>query len=109
MNEKIFQQQKFDMNLNFDLINQKNNNLIKDKEQNMISTVNTYSKGNPNNNIKNSNLNNISLETKKKMNQKIKAMKPLRISYNSLTNVIQGAMAKHAGDEDDIINMPDDF
>ena len=103
MNEKIFQQQKFDMNLNFDLINQKNNNLIKDKEQNMISTVNTYSKGNPNNNIKNSNLNNISLETKKKMNQKIKAMKPLRISYNSLTNVIQGAMAKHAGDEDDII------
>ena len=109
MNEKIFQQQKFDMNLNFDLINQKNNNLIKDKEQNMISTVNTYSKGNHNNNIKNSNLNNISLETKKKMNQKIKAMKPLRISYNSLTNVIQGAMAKHAGDEDDIINMPDDF
>ena len=109
MNEKIFQQQKFDMNLNFDLINQKNNNLIKDKEQNMISTVNTYSKGNPNNNIKNSNLNNISLEAKKKMNQKIKAMKPLRISYNSLTNVIQGAMAKHAGDEDDIINMPDDF
>ena len=109
MNEKIFQQQKFDMNLNFDLIDQKNNNLIKDKEQNMISTVNTYSKGNPNNNIKNSNLNNISLETKKKMNQKIKAMKPLRISYNSLTNVIQGAMAKHAGDEDDIINMPDDF
>ena len=109
MNEKIFQQQKFDMNLNFDLINQKNNNLIKDKEQNMISTVNTYSKGNPNNNIKNSNLNNISLEMKKKMNQKIKAMKPLRISYNSLTNVIQGAMAKHAGDEDDIINMPDDF
>ena len=109
MNEKIFQQQKFDMNLNFDLINQKNNNLIKDKEQNMISTVNTYSKGNPNNNIKNSNLNNISLETKKKKKKKIKAMKPLRISYNSLTNVIQGAMAKHAGDEDDIINMPDDF
>ena len=36
-------------------------------------------------------------------------MKPLRNNYNSLTNVIQGVMAKHAGDEDDIINIPDDI
>ena len=108
MNEKIFQQQKFDMNLNFDLINQKNSTKNKD-QSGVISTVNTYSKGNSNNNIKNSNLNNMNLDNKKKINQKQKLTKPLRISYNSLTNVIQGAMAKHAGDEDDIINMPDDF
>ena len=108
MNEKIFQQQKFDMNLNFDLINQKNSTKNKD-QSGVISTVNTYSKGNSNNNIKNSNLNNMNLDNKKKINQKQKLTKPLRISYNSLTNVIQGAMAKHAGDEDDIINMPDYF
>ena len=102
MNEKIFQQQKFEMNLNFDLINQNNN--IKNKEQNEpISSVNTYSKGNINNNINNN------LDNKKKISQKQKGTKPLRINYNSLTNVIQGAMAKHAGDEDDIINIPDDF
>jgi hypothetical protein len=78
MNEQIFQQQKLDLNLNFDLIEQKN------KEQNAISTVNTYSKGNSNNNnnnIKNSNLNNINLDTKKKMNfyhlKKKKNMKKL--------------------------------
>ena len=83
MNEKIFQQQKFDININ-------NNNDI-------INSVNTYSKDNINNSINNKN----------NIEQKQRPMKPLRINYNSLTNVIQGAMAKHAGDEDEIINIPD--
>ena len=85
MNEKIFQQQKFDININ-------NNNDI-------INSVNTYSKDNINNSINNKN----------NIEQKQRPMKPLRINYNSLTNVIQGAMAKHAGDEDEIINIPDDI
>ena len=95
MNEKIFQQQKFDINLN--LLN-KNNNINNNKAElsGVISSVNTYSKENMNYN-------------KKKINQKQKQMKPLRNNYNSLTNVIQGVMAKHAGDEDDIINIPDDI
>ena len=85
MNEKIFQQQKFDININ-------NNNDI-------INSVNTYSKDNINNSINNKN----------NIEQKQRPLKPLRINYNSLTNVIQGAMAKHAGDEDEIINIPDDI
>ena len=85
MNEKIFQQQKFDININ-------NNNDI-------INSVNTYSKDNINNSINNKN----------NIERKQRPMKPLRINYNSLTNVIQGAMAKHAGDEDEIINIPDDI
>ena len=46
---------------------------------------------------------------KKKINQKQKNTKPLRLNYNSLTNVSPGAMAKHAGDEDENINIPDDI
>ena len=97
INEKIFQQQKFDLNLNS--INQNDNKDKTEKSDIIISSINTYSKENI------SNFNN----NKKKINQKQKVMKPLRNNYNSLTNVIHGAMAKHAGDEDDIINMPDDF
>ena len=85
MNEKIFQQQKFDININND--------------NDIINSVNTYSKDNINNSINNKN----------NIEQKQRPLKPLRINYNSLTNVIQGAMAKHAGDEDEIINIPDDI
>ena len=92
MNEKIFQQQKFDMDLNL------NNQTNKNETNGVISSSNTYSKENVNN-----------LSNKKKINQKQNPMKPLRNNYNSLTNVIQGVMAKHAGDEDDIINIPDDI
>ena len=46
---------------------------------------------------------------KKKINQKQKNSKPTRLNYNSLTNVIPGAMAKHAGDEDENISIPDDI
>ena len=46
---------------------------------------------------------------KKKINQKQKYSKPTRLNYNSLTNVIPGAMAKHAGDEDENISIPDDI
>ena len=92
MNEKIFQQQKFDMDLNL------NNQTNKNETNGIISSSNTYSKENMNN-----------LSNKKKINQKQNPMKPLRNNYNSLTNVIQGVMAKHAGDEDDIINIPDDI
>ena len=99
MNEKIFQQQKFDLNLNYPNNNNINNNKKIEKSDIIISSVNTYSKEH----IHNSNNN------KKKINQKQKMMKPLRNNYNSLTNVIHGVMAKHAGDEDDIINIPDDF
>ena len=99
MNEKIFQQQKFDLNLNYPNNNNINNNKKIEKSDIIISSVNTYSKEH----MSNSNTN------KKKINQKQKMMKPLRNNYNSLTNVIHGVMAKHAGDEDDIINIPDDF
>ena len=90
MNEKIFQQQKLDINLNLNINNQNNNN--KNEQNGHISSVNTFSKNNSNN-----------LNNDKKVN------KPLRTNYNSLTNVVQGAMAKHAGDKDDIINIPDDI
>ena len=43
---------------------------------------------------------------KKKINQK---SKPTRLNYNSLTNVTSGAMAKHAGDEDENISIPEDI
>ena len=46
---------------------------------------------------------------KKKINQKQKNAKPMRLNYNSLTNITPGAMAKHAGDEDDNITIPDDI
>ena len=46
---------------------------------------------------------------KKKINQKQKNAKPMRLNYNSLTNIAPGAMAKHAGDEDDNISIPDDI
>ena len=106
MNEKIFQQQKLELNLNMNFFIQKNN-----EQNNVINSVNTFSKvnmNNLNNNINNNNLN-INENNNKKINQKEKGAKPLRNNYNSLTNVIQGAMAKHAGDEDDVINMPDDI
>ena len=98
MNEKVFQQQKYDMNLNLNHTNLIRNN-DKIEKSDIITTVNTYSKGN---------ISNID-SFKKNINQKLKQMKPLRNNYNSLNNVIQGAMAKHAGDEDDIINIPEDI
>ena len=54
--------------------------------------------------------NNDSMATNmKKINQKQKNSKPMRLNYNSLTNITPGAMAKHAGDEDDNICIPDDI
>ena len=108
MNEKIFQQQKLDLNLNLNFFIQKNN-----EQNNVINSVNTFSKvnlNNLNNNINNNNLNIIENNSKKlNSKEKVKGAKPLRNNYNSLTNVIQGVMAKHAGDEDDVINIPDDI
>ena len=108
MNEKIFLQQKLDLNLNLNFFIQKNN-----EQNNVINSVNTFSKvnlNNLNNNINNNNLNIIENNSKKlNSKEKVKGAKPLRNNYNSLTNVIQGVMAKHAGDEDDVINIPDDI
>ena len=43
---------------------------------------------------------------KKKINKNKNMLKPLRLNYNSLTNISpNGAMAKHAGDEDENMNM----
>ena len=140
MNEKIFQQQKFDKN--FIYSNPFNLN-EKFTDYSGIISVNTFipiSKGQKNELFSDNKLglnfmgkdedegielmhpkknttmtqqiikNNESLGmNKKKSNQKQKNSKPLRLNYNSLTNVIPGAMAKHAGDEDENISIPDDI
>ena len=140
MNEKLFQQQKYDKNFIYT-----NPFSLNDKfaDYSGIISVNTFvpiSKGNKNdlysdNNIgltnnpneddenfglfhpkKNTTItqqimknNELLGGNKKKMNQKQKSTKPLRLNYNSLTNVAPGAMAKHAGDEDENISIPDDL
>ena len=140
MNEKLFQQQKYDKNFIYT-----NPFSLNDKfaDYSGIISVNTFvpiSKGNKNdlycdNNLglinnpneddesfglfhpkKNTTItqqimknNELLGGNKKKMNQKQKSTKPLRLNYNSLTNVAPGAMAKHAGDEDENISIPDDL
>ena len=54
--------------------------------------------------------NNDSIATnKKKINQKQKNSKSMRLNYISLNNIIPGAMGKLAGDEDDNICIPDNI
>ena len=101
MNEKI------DINYNLNLINPYPFKL-NDNPQNNIISVNTFIPNN-NNNFMQDNFNIKDDHYKKINNEKQKYKKPLRSNYNSLNNVTPGAMPKHAGDEDDIINIPDDI
>ena len=134
MNEKIFQQQKFDKN--FMYTNPFNLN-EKYTDYSGIISVNTFiplSKGKKNE-LYSDNKGDLRFMdkekdegfglmhpkknttmtqdtpaiNKKKINQKQKNAKPMRLNYNSLTNVIPGAMAKHVGDEDENISIPDDI
>ena len=141
MNEKLFQQQKYDKN--FILAHPFNlNDAFLDYSG--IISVNTFvpiSKGNKNDLYSENKLDlmffpdeadeafgmvhpkknttmtqqiiknneSIGVINKKKINQKQKNAKPMRLNYNSLTNITPGAMAKHAGDEDDNISIPDDI
>ena len=140
MNEKLFQQQKYDKNLIYTNPFNLNDKFL---DYSGIISVNTFvpiSKGNKNDLYSENKLdlmffgdeaneafgmmhpkknttmtqqiikNNESLGiNKKKINQKQKNAKPMRLNYNSLTNIAPGAMAKHAGDEDDNISIPDDI
>ena len=100
MNEKI------DINYNLNLINPYPFKLYDNSPNNIIS-VNTFV---PNNTNFMQNNNNIKNDYYKKIsNEKQKNRKPLRSNYNSLNNVASGVMPKHAGDKDDIINIPDDI
>ena len=143
MNEKLFQQQKYDKNFIYTNPFSLNDKFTQIDYSGIIS-VNTFvpmSKGGKNdlysenklgliNNANNEDDDNSGLihpkknttitqqilknneilgGSKKKINQKQKSTKPLRLNYNSLTNVAPGAMAKHAGDEDENISIPDDL
>ena len=143
MNEKLFQQQKYDKNFIYTNPFSLNDKFAQIDYSGIIS-VNTFvplSKGGKNDLYSDNKLgmkNNSNIEddensglihpkknttitqqilknnellggNKKKINQKQKSTKPLRLNYNSLTNVAPGAMAKHAGDEDENISIPDDL
>jgi hypothetical protein len=137
MNEKLFQQQKYDRNFihtNPFNINEKyidysgiisvntfvplskllKNEIYTENKNFFVEEGEDFEKMHPKKNttmtqqIMKSN-ENTGIGIKKKINQKQKNTKPMRLNYNSLTNVIPGAMAKHAGDEDENINIPDDI
>ena len=137
MNEKLFQQQKYDRNFihtNPFNINEKyidyngiisvntfvplskvlKNELYTENINFFVEEAEDYEKMHPKKNttmtqqiMKNNE--NTAMGLKKKINQKQKNSKPMRLNYNSLTNVIPGAMAKHAGDEDENFSIPDDI
>ena len=137
MNEKLFQQQKYDRNFihtNPFNINEKyidyngiisvntfvplskvlKNELYTENINFFVEEAEDFEKMHPKKNttmtqqiMKNNE--NTAMGLKKKINQKQKNSKPMRLNYNSLTNVIPGAMAKHAGDEDENFSIPDDI
>ena len=88
----------------------KNNDLYTDSKLNnfvnISNDVEQMGVFNPRKNMSITQKTNNDLNNKKKINKNKNMLKPLRLNYNSLTNISpNGAMAKHAGDEDENMNM----